>query len=421
MTTDHLHEPSSARSVLVQDLDELTSHVPAWKALAREACEGNVYYEPEFLLPCLKELGPHLPVRIVLVFARYPGGDQEELIGLFPFFRARMHKLARIPELKGFSTQWLRHLLLGTPLVHARHVTSALDGFLDCLDLRPDGLGLAELREFAVDGPFWDRLKSRLLARGQPHLQGTRGRTRALFCRGSSAEAFIDAAIGRKSRRTRIDQQRRQLARQGRLTYRRLEPGDDHEPWVRSFLDLEVLRWQSHADGKPLAANPEEQRFFQITAQRLHEEGRLLMHGLTLDGRMIAQNCTFLAADRATAFVFRIAYDERYAKQSPGVQLELDMIRAYHEPDSPVMRVDSCAHTAHRLWNPLWPERRALGHLIIGANQPSARLLFAAMAAAQRMAQSTSQLRSRGSELVSRARGLAGRPALAATTPTHSR
>jgi len=53
-------------------------------------------------------------------------------------------------------------------------------------------------------------------------------------------------------------------------------------------------------------------------ARDLHAEGRLLMHGLALNGRTIAQNCTFLGADRATAFVFRIAYDESYAKQSPG-------------------------------------------------------------------------------------------------------
>jgi hypothetical protein len=419
MRGDVVFKPPSTRAIMVRRLAALELHVPAWRALARHACDANVYYEPEFLLPCLEELGAHLSVRVVLVFAKTRAGE-ETLIGLFPFCRARMHKLARLPELKGFSTQWLRHLLLGTPLIHAEHADAALDGFLDLIDRRPEGLGFAELREFGMDGAFWGHLARCLAERNQPHLQGTRGRTRALFRRCACAEEFLDAAIGRKGRRARLDQQRRQLERQGRLAYRRLEPGEDHEPWVRSFLELEVIRWAGHEDGKPLAADSQERRFFEKVARDLHGQGRLLMHGLALDGRMIAQNCTFLGADRTAAFVFRIAYDERYAKQSPGVQLELDIIRAYHHPGSRIMQVDSCAHTAHRLWNPLWPERRSLGHLVIGANRPSSRLLLTGVAAAQATAKATAHLQSMAGHLASRARGLARRPVPVMTTSTRS-
>src|SRR5688500_12553393 len=98
MGGDAVSEPSSTRATMVRELAALEPHVPAWKALARHACDANVYYEPEFLLPCLEELGAHLPVRVVLVFATARAG-QETLIGLFPFCRTRMHKLARIPEL----------------------------------------------------------------------------------------------------------------------------------------------------------------------------------------------------------------------------------------------------------------------------------------------------------------------------------
>jgi hypothetical protein len=82
------------------------------------------------------------------------------------------------------------------------------------------------------------------------------------------------------------------------------------------------------------------------------------------------------------------------------------------------MQVDSCAHTAHRLWNPLWPDRRALGHLVIGANRPSSRMLLAGMAAAQETIKATGRLRSLAGQIVARGRGLAGRPALATTAPT---
>jgi CelD/BcsL family acetyltransferase involved in cellulose biosynthesis len=393
------------RTIIVREAAALAPHVPAWKALARDACEPNVFYEPEFLLPCLEELGSRMVVYVVLVFAGLGG---ETLVGLFPFCRTRMHKFVRIPELKAIQGGYV---LLGTPLVHREHVGPALDYLLSVLDQRPEGLSLAELREFGADGAFARHLELQLAARGQPHLHDLRCRTRALFRRRASAEEFLDAGVGRRGRRKRLDQQRRQLEQQGRLAYRRLKRGDDAEPWVRSFLELEAAGWKGHEGGEPLVRTEAERRFFERMARRLHGEGRLLMHGLALDGRFIAQNCTLLGADRATAFVFRIAYDERFAKQSPGVQLELEMIRAYHEPSCDITTIDSCTHTAHPLYNLLWPERRKVGYMVIGAKRPWTRLLLTGMAAVQEANTVATRLRLSAASLSGRARACRSRPA----------
>jgi hypothetical protein len=90
------------------------------------------------------------------------------------------------------------------------------------------------------------------------------------------------------------------------------------------------------------------------------------MFGLYLDGEPIAMKVNFLAAPGA--FAFKIAYDERYSKYSPGVQLELENIRRLHAQES-VEWMDSCAVPNHFMINRMWKERRTIKYMRISTGR----------------------------------------------------
>ena len=63
-------------------------------------------------------------------------------------------------------------------------------------------------------------------------------------------------------------------------------------------------------------------------------------------------------------FALKIAYDEQWAKYSPGVLLELENIRVQHF-EARHKWMDSCAQPDHPMINHLWGERRLIQHLLI--------------------------------------------------------
>jgi len=92
-------------------------------------------------------------------------------------------------------------------------------------------------------------------------------------------------------------------------------------------------------------------------AKQAHERGRLMMMGLRLDGRPIAVKYNLLANEGS--FAFKIAYDESFARYSPGVLLELDNVEKLHERKD-IQWMDSCAAPERFMINHLWPDRREM-------------------------------------------------------------
>ena len=76
-----------------------------------------------------------------------------------------------------------------------------------------------------------------------------------------------------------------------------------------------------------------------------------------LDGRAIAAIVTLRSGD--AAWCWKIAYDEAFARYSPGVQLLLDVTEALLA-DPRIARADSCATPDHPMIDHIWRERLSL-------------------------------------------------------------
>ena len=82
------------------------------------------------------------------------------------------------------------------------------------------------------------------------------------------------------------------------------------------------------------------------------------------------------------AYSYKIAYDEDYARFSPGVLIELDNIaRAF--ADDRIAWTDSCAMEGHPMIERLWTERRAIVHVSMPLSGAIRRSQFALCRAAE--------------------------------------
>ena len=75
------------------------------------------------------------------------------------------------------------------------------------------------------------------------------------------------------------------------------------------------------------------------------------------------------------SFSFKIAYDEAYARFSPGVLLELDNLDLLARGDIDWM--DSCAAENHPMIDSLWGERRTIVRVSLPLAGARRRLSFA--------------------------------------------
>jgi hypothetical protein len=90
------------------------------------------------------------------------------------------------------------------------------------------------------------------------------------------------------------------------------------------------------------------------------------MYALHLDGRPVAQRCNFTAGEGS--FFFKPAFDEEYARFSPGLLLELETIRRLHA--KPQIRwMDSCTTPDNRMMNGIWTDRRVIQTTLVATHK----------------------------------------------------
>jgi len=101
-----------------------------------------------------------------------------------------------------------------------------------------------------------------------------------------------------------------------------------------------------------------------------------MMLALELDGQRVAQKCNFLAGNGS--FAFKIAYDEDYARYSPGLLLEIENIRQVHAARE-IEWMDSCAVPIHFMINRLWLDRRTIQTALIPTGKRPGELIVSLM------------------------------------------
>src|SRR5215813_7488154 len=353
--------------VVVDDLTDLEKYVAAWEDLADAAIEPNVFYERWMLMPALRAYGFDRRSMFALVQAPDPACPLGPplLCGFFPlelrnYYDGISNKLP-LKTLRLWRKPEMTYLC--APLLRAGYEREALDAFFDWLDAGSHNCALMELGSVTGEGRFHHLLVDYI----NDHLKFTyvtESYTRALFRPAADAEVYIRSAL-RRVRRKEYKRQERRLAETGRLEYTALEPGVDAKAWIEEFLEFEANTWKGKG-GRALVCNETDREYFVKVVGEAHRRGKLMMLALRFNGRPIAYKVNFLSG--VGSFAFKIAFDEEYARYSPGALLELENIRLLHERTQ-IRWMDSCANPDRFMINQLWTDRRAIQSLVISTGK----------------------------------------------------
>ena len=316
----------------------------AWGKLARTATEPNPFYERWFVLPSLDAFDPGGAVQL---FAHYTNG---ELTGIMPLLQRSRYYGYTLPN----CTNWLHdNAFCGTPLIAKGHEEDFWTDVLSSLDRQTGPELLFHAHLLPEGGPVERGLIAACERAGRQSAIVDR-RQRAMLSSSDQAEDYLAKALGGKHRKD-LRRQRRRLAEHGELGVERLYDRSDIAGWIEDYLALEASGWKGDA-GTALAHDPAHKMFFSKALTGAAEAGRLERLALTLDGRRIAMLATFKTAPGA--FSFKTAFDERLARYSPGMLLQIENLASLEATD--LDWTDSCAAPGHPMIERLWKERRTL-------------------------------------------------------------
>ncbi len=131
---------------------------------------------------------------------------------------------------------------------------------------------------------------------------------------------------------------------------------------MEEFLALEASGWKGQKRSA-MVMDRLRSAFAREAITNLAEVDAVRIHTLDLDGRAIASMVVFIMAGEA--YTWKTAYDERYARFSPGKLLMADLTE-WHLDDANIQRTDSCAVPDHPIMSRFWREREEMGTLVIG-------------------------------------------------------
>jgi CelD/BcsL family acetyltransferase involved in cellulose biosynthesis len=329
---------------------ELPGVLEQWSELSGAALVPNPFYEPWIIQPAVEHIANGESLRFLAVFGPSRKTGEEPLWGFFPL--EIQPKWLKLP-IRTLSFWQHRYCFLATPLVHADHVWEVLDTFWRWFERNPFGCRFLDTRQLLAEGPFqavWTDFaigRSSFMVREFP---------RAFLEPSEPADVYLARTI-KKKHYDEFLRLRRRLAEQGCLETRQVESVAELDPWIEDFLRLELSGWKGSPDGGAFAKEAEDTAFFREVTRAGFLQKRVMLLSLVLDGQPIAMKYNILAGDGG--FTFKIAFDERYSKYSPGVLLELDNIcRVCEDPD--IKWLDSCASPRHIMANRIWRERRMI-------------------------------------------------------------
>ena len=172
----------------------------------------------------------------------------------------------------------------------------------------------------------------------------------------------------------------RKLSQLGDLEYAVLSNQDELQPWLDDFLQLEAAGWKG-TSGTALMLSARDRHFFTDVLQAAFARQRLLMLSLKVDGKPVAMQVNLLSAKGG--FAFKVAYDETFSTYSPGVLLDMELIRHLHSK-LPLQWLDLCTDDPV-MFSRLFSGRRAIRNLTVSNGDHLANLVAHLLPLAKRL------------------------------------
>ncbi len=357
----------NAHGYRVEALDQrqVAAHRGEWLALSSRSIEPNVFFGPDFALAAANCGIGEAPVFVVI---RRMVEGRMQLVGVLPLVARDLRSGRRTVRIWSH-----KYLAAGTPLLDRRYFKGAFDAALDWLaSLRPSRCAIL-IPAIRVDGEF-----ARMTVARARRLCGA-----ARPMGGHERSQFLptDASGVGFSRKTlkSFARHETQLSNQGDLSFHIHRDPKRLTAALEQFLELEAMGWKGER-GTALAKDESVERFARAIVNGLAERGCCLIASLELAGRPIAMSV--LPVESRVAAFWKTAYDERFAKYSPGLMMLVKLSEALRDSGE-IDSIDSCAAADDLTMLRVWRGRIRIADLLISTmTRPS--VLFGVIDARER-------------------------------------
>jgi CelD/BcsL family acetyltransferase involved in cellulose biosynthesis len=312
------------------------------------------------LLAALRRFDPKGEVAIL----RFESGG--EMLGLMPLAQRRRYARWPFPHLAG----WIHaNCFVGAPLVARGCETAFWQALLHWADAHAGTSLFLHLSHLPVDTALTVSLLETCRSERR-RAEVVHREERALLSSNLPPDAYLERALPGKKRKE-LRRQHARLSELGSLAVVRDRDTHGLAAWVDRFLALEQAGWKGSA-GSALACSEATELMAREALAEAGRRGKLERLSLELDGRPIAMLATFLSG--RGAFSWKTAYDEGFARFSPGVLLQRENLSLLERAD--IDWCDSCAAPDHPMIDSLWTERRAIGRVSIAIGGSARRAAF---------------------------------------------
>jgi CelD/BcsL family acetyltransferase involved in cellulose biosynthesis len=338
--------------VVLATAEQLAAHAAAIDDLATAAVEPNVFYEPWMILPAIQAFGKSTELAFLLLY-RQPSSDAPgQLCGFFPF--ERRSRFARLPARALILWQY-QECYLSTPLLRRGFETEVFRALIQWAASCPLGADIIEGIEIGGDGPVVSSLFRSLQLLGLNSLADWRDRP--LMVPRISCDEYLRLAISGDRRRV-LRSRQRNLEKLGPINFTEPQTESTLDCWIDNFLSIEASGWKGRQKVAAIC-HDNTREFFRTVIHEAFRRGRLDSFTMNAGPVPVAARCSFRAG--TGSFLYKSAYQEEYARYSPGALLELERIRRAHE-DREIYWVDSCVSSSFDHYLP-WCDRRRIADI----------------------------------------------------------
>ncbi|WP_087000336.1 GNAT family N-acetyltransferase [Rhizobium sullae] len=326
--------------------------------LSNRAMEPNVFFTGRFLAPAMPRLEDR---QVNFALIRDENGQRSRLRFLMPFSVERPGFAVGPSIIRAWSNSFAP---LGTPLVDAEDAAETLDNLFEGLtahDLNlPATLVLPDIR---LNGIFARVAKAVALSRNLP-VTVTNPFQRPMLKSEEDAMGYLGHTIS-SSHMREMRRQWRQLEELGTAVYVVARQPRDVHARFEEFLTMEAGGWKGKKRSA-LATDRYHTAFAREAVSNLAAIDAVRIHTIDLNGKAIAATVVLMMGGEA--YTWKTAYDEAYARYSPGKLLMAELTE-WHLDDANIVRSDSCAVPDHPIMSRFWQEREEMGTLVIGLTQ----------------------------------------------------
>ncbi|MFK0277327.1 hypothetical protein M2267_002170 [Ensifer sp. KUDG1] len=326
--------------------------------LSNRALEPNVFFTGRFLAPAM----PRLEERVIrLAIMRDNDERRSRLRFLMPFSIEKPGFSIGAPIIRAWSNPFGP---LGVPLLDAEDAAETIDNLFEAFAAPATGLpSILVLPDMRLNGKVARLTRAVAIGRNLP-LTVTDTFSRPMLESLLDGPTYLRQAISPAHFRE-LRRQWNNLEKQGELVYSVARQPADVRLRMEEFLALEASGWKGKARSA-MVLDRFRAAFAREAITNLADGDSVRIHTLDLDGKAIASMVVFLMSGEA--YTWKTAYDERYARFSPG-KLLLAELTEWHLDDANIARSDSCAVPDHPIMSRFWQEREDMGTMVIGLQQ----------------------------------------------------